>query len=272
MDVKFGGSRLKPQDNAEEQFVMPSMANIETSGNHIYFYDDVDEGTILKLNKLIRDMSTALLIQSQNGLAEPCIYLHINSGGGSVLDAFAAVDTILSCPVTVITIVEGCAASAATLISIAGGRRLIHRHSHMLIHQLSSGFWGKHDEFEDEMQNLNSFMKMIKEFYKQYTLVPPKNLDEILKHDIYLTSAQCVTLGLVDGIIDGGGGKRHVSKPKPKAKKSGAKKPAKKPEGDGSTPAPKAEPEKPEQKPEKKSLLGRGKRKPSVGDVPDPKK
>ncbi len=227
MSIQFGGKMNKPMNNSEEQFVMPSMANIETSGNHIYFYDDVDESTVVKLNKLIRDMSTALVIQSQNGLADPCIYLHINSGGGSVLDAFAAVDTIISCPVKIITIVEGCAASAATLMSIAGHSRFIHKHSHMLIHQLSSGFWGKHAEFEDEMQNLNAFMKMIKDFYKQYTNVPPKSLDEILKHDIYLSASQCVLLGLVDGII-GGGGKRAVSS-KPKSKPKSKAKPKQKP-------------------------------------------
>lgn len=199
--------------------LLPSMVNIETSGNHIYFYDEIDENTILKLNKLIHDMSAALLIQSQNGLSDPCLYLHLNSGGGSVLDAFAAVDTIMNCPVKVITIVEGCAASAATLLSVSGHARYITEHSYMLIHQLSSAFWGKHNEFQDEMQNLNAFMKMIKDFYKKYTAVPPKSIDEILKHDIYLTAEQCVALGLVDGIIASQGGRKNaVSKPKSKAK------------------------------------------------------
>lgn len=213
----------------EDQLIMPLMANIETSGNHIYFYDDVDESTIIKLNKILHDMSTALIIQSQNGLGEPCIYLHINSGGGSVLDAFAAVDTILSCPVQIITIVEGYAASAATLISLAGHRRYIHKHSHMLIHQLSSSFWGKHNEFEDEMQNLNALMKMIKDFYNQFTNVPSKSLDEILKHDIYLSASQCVALGLVDGILESNGRKPFSTKTKAKAKPKSKSKPKPKP-------------------------------------------
>ena len=203
--------------------LMPSLINIDSSGNHIYFYEDVNALTILKLNKLIRDLSTALEIQAKNGLESPCLYIHINSGGGSIFDAFAAVDTIKASPVTVITIVEGYAASAATLISIAGDMRFIHNHSHMLIHQLSSSFWGKHNEFQDEMQNLNALMKIIKEFYGKNTLIPIKNIDEILKHDIYLSSGQCVALGLVDGII--GGVKDAKRKPVP-AKKATARKKA----------------------------------------------
>ncbi len=204
---------MSAAESGDAMDLMPSLINIDTSGNHIYFYEDVNALTILKLNKLIRDLSTALEIQARNGLEAPCLYIHINSGGGSIFDAFAAVDTIRSCPVKVITIVEGYAASAATLISIAGDVRFIHNHSHMLIHQLSSSFWGKHNEFQDEMQNLNTLMKIIKEFYGKNTFIPIKNIDEILKHDIYLSSTQCVTLGLVDGIL--GGGKDAKAKRKP---------------------------------------------------------
>ena len=35
------------------------------------------------------------------------------------------------------------------------------KHAHMLIHQLSSGFWGTMREFKDEMKNNKKLMKMI---------------------------------------------------------------------------------------------------------------
>ena len=54
----------------------------------------------------------------------------------------------------------------------------------MLIHQLSS-IWGTiATNFEDEKKNLDLMMKTIKNVYKQYTKVPTKKLDEILKHDL----------------------------------------------------------------------------------------
>ena len=51
----------------------------------------------------------------------------------------------------------------------------------MLIHQLSTNFWGKYSEFEDEKDNLYFMMKTIKRVYKEYTKVPMGKLDEILK-------------------------------------------------------------------------------------------
>ena len=54
----------------------------------------------------------------------------------------------------------------------------------MLIHQLSSTFWGTYGNFEDEKKNLDLMMKTIKDVYKKYTKVPMKKLDEILKHDL----------------------------------------------------------------------------------------
>ena len=40
------------------------------------------------------------------------------------------------------------------MISIVADERIITPHSYMLIHQLSSGCWGKFSEIEDEFNNL----------------------------------------------------------------------------------------------------------------------
>ena len=71
----------------------------------------------------------------------------------------------------------------------------------MLIHQLSSFFWGKYEEFKDEKQNLDKIMEMIKKVYAEYTKIPTKKLEEILKHDLWLDADQCLEYGLVDEIF-----------------------------------------------------------------------
>ena len=78
------------------------------------------------------------------------IYLHINSYGGIIFDALTAIDVIKACKVPVYTIIEGATASAGTLISVVGDKRFIRPNAHMLIHQLSSGCWGKMMEIEDD--------------------------------------------------------------------------------------------------------------------------
>ena len=112
----------------------------------------------------------------------------------------STIDTIKCLRIPVVSIIEGAAASAATMISIVCDYRIIYPNSLMLIHQLSSSTWGKMDELEDEMKNLKKLMKKIKDLYKKYTKLKEKELDDILKHDIWWDSKKCLSSGLVDEI------------------------------------------------------------------------
>ena len=70
----------------------------------------------------------------------------------------------------------------------------------MLIHQLSSGSWGKMNELEEEMENLKELMNSIKKIYKENTNIPRGELNEILKHDLWWNADICLAKGLVDEI------------------------------------------------------------------------
>ena len=132
------------------------MSNIATDGNHIYFYSEVSRIRMLELNRaLVKANNDMLKKKIELGVCPP-IYLHIHSYGGSVLSCFATIDTILGLECPTVSIIEGAAASAATMISIVCDERKITAHSYMLIHQLSSGFWGKMNEIEDEYQKVGS--------------------------------------------------------------------------------------------------------------------
>ena len=102
--------------------------------------------------------------------------------------------------VPVVSIIEGAAASAATLISVMCDYRIIYKTSYMLIHQLSSGSWGKMNELEEEMENLKELMNSIKTIYKEKTNIPRGEISEILKHDLWWNADICLAKGLVDEI------------------------------------------------------------------------
>ena len=110
-------------------------------------------------------------------------------------------DSITNLSVDVHTIVEGGAASAATFISLAGNHRVMSKNSYILIHQLSSGYYGKYNEIKDEVENLDELMNMIKRIYNERSNVPSNKLDEILKHDLWFSSKKCLKYGLVDEVI-----------------------------------------------------------------------
>ena len=182
----------KPEDNNR----------IEAKSNRIYFYSEVSRGKNLSLNMKIKDLSGDLLDRARNLQVDPGkIYLHINSYGGSVFAGFSSVDYILNSEVPVTSIIDGCAASAATIMSVTAKHRQINKHAYMLIHQLSSGMWGKYQEQKDTMENNDRLMKMIIEIYEEHTKIPKKELNKLLKHDLWWDAETCLKYGLVDEII-----------------------------------------------------------------------
>ena len=163
---------------------------------------NVNRDSAVELNKKIAELeSKSLSLSNSLDIDPPSVKIMINSGGGSIVAGISSMDTIIRSKVPIHTYVDGFAASAATFLSVVGDYRFMSRNSYMLIHQLSSNFWGTYANFEDEKQNLDLMMKTIKGVYKKYTKVPMKELDTILKHDLLWDSQKCLDMGMIDEII-----------------------------------------------------------------------
>ncbi len=201
-DIKWLASDEKTADDDDGADSNDSN-RVLTTNNKIYFYSAVSRPKVLTLNKSLSNLATSLQNRAcaLKSEAPEKIYLHINSYGGSVFAGLAAVDYILSSPIDVVTIIDGCAASAATLMSVVGSHRLMHQHSFMLIHQLSSWLGGKYAELQDDMKNNDLLMKTIKGIYEEHTKIPKSQLSKILKHDLWWNSKKCLQYGLIDDII-----------------------------------------------------------------------
>lgn len=193
----WGASSREKESETIEYF------DLETSANNIYFYDEVNSRTVLNLNKNIKNLENLFVtekIQRNQEFISP-INLHIMSAGGDIMAALAAMDNILGCRAPVNTIIEGGCASAATLISVVGKRRFIRKNSFMMIHQIRVEAEGKYDELKDDLKNLEQWMAILKNIYVKYTRVQVDKLDEILKHDLWWSSEDCLEYGLVDEIL-----------------------------------------------------------------------
>ena len=215
---------LKVKDNVsqdktnkkEKNIIMNDEEDNEGSGdmvsyedNHIYFYDEVNTKSILSLIKYIKIINTKLqqlkmeMSIKYDSPFQPEIYLHINSYGGYITDALAGVDAIRNSRIPITTIIEGVAASSATLLSIVGKKRLINKNSSMLIHQLSGGFNGTHQQMKDDLLNSNYLEETCNNIYLENTRnkLTHKILLETLKHDLWWSSEKCLKYGLIDDII-----------------------------------------------------------------------
>lgn len=205
-------NNTEPEEVEQPQPIMINMgdadqpmptANIRVIENKVLFYGDIIPQSTLELNRILLDLDVKLQ-NTKNVLGDeytPILHLHINTPGGTIMDAFAIVDTIRNMKSDVYTYIDGIVASAGTLIHLVGKKRFMGQNAHLLIHQLSSGVVGTYAEIEDNYYNTTNMMKLLKDFYKKYTKIPMKKLDEILKHDLYLTPEECLQFGIIDVIL-----------------------------------------------------------------------
>lgn len=189
---------------------------VSVLGNHIYFYTDVNETSALQVIKIIKKLTTKILIQkalsnendiysdsedTDTKIINAPIYLHINSNGGNYFDGMAIVDTIRLNKVDVYTIAEGAVASMASIIFLAGKKKFINKNAYILIHEIRSSVSGTFSNIKDEYENCKLLMDKIIEFYKENANIPKKELESILKKDLWIDSDKCIKWKLANKII-----------------------------------------------------------------------
>ena len=188
----------EPTETEEEQTYETCVV---INDNNIYFYTEVSADSIKELLIHIKEITKKnQIIGITYGIDPPPINLYINSEGGCLYSALSIIDIISFNPVIINTIVSGVCMSAATFILLSGHNRYMMPNSYMLIHNISSGFWGKMHEFEDEMKNLNELTKKLKNIYKKTSNITQKHLDKILKTDVLIPAYDCLKYGFIDGI------------------------------------------------------------------------
>lgn len=182
----------------------PAVAPVSVVGNHVYFYTEVNQATILELIKALRQADAELARQSRDlwltGTYLP-IWLHINSEGGELPSGLAAADIIGMIKTPIYTVVEGMAASAATLLSMSGRVRYITPNAVILIHQLSQVVWGTHEDHKDNMKLQDMHMLMLRNFYAGHSKMTVELVASMLEHDTWLSADDVITYGIADAIL-----------------------------------------------------------------------
>ena len=192
-------------DDEDEDHTIDSNTtdNLKTINNHIYFNGDITQKSMFKLANELRNLRNKLKLRELtfNTEQQP-IYLHITTDGGDVYAAFSMVDCIKSLDVPVYSVVDGLVASAGTIISVAAKKKYICPNAYMLIHQLSSGIWGKMSWIEEQVSNLNKIMTHITDLYLKHTSLKEKELKKLLLTDITWNAEECIKKGIADEIYN----------------------------------------------------------------------
>ncbi len=214
------GSRMTPTASFGED----SAKVMNTDTNEIYFVGPITMDSMSDLIKELKSCEKKALEASDSlkktiqeklttvpaadkpfvKLPEPELIplkLTINSPGGEVFAALFAIDEIKRLRITVHTYISGFCASAATLLSLAGKKRYISKHSYMLIHEVRGAFWGKKSDMMDSFENVNKLSDLIINYYVENTKLTREELPAILQRDRYWSAKDCVEKGLADEVL-----------------------------------------------------------------------
>ncbi|ASN72739.1 putative Clp protease [uncultured Caudovirales phage] len=130
------------------------------------------------------------------------IHVHINSGGGSAFDGVAICNQLKQHKAEIIVHIDGWAASAASVIAMAGDKIIMPSNTMMMIHQASTIEYGNADLFEKTARDLRKIDSALAASYKKRFVGTEEELKQLLKDETWLTAEEAVALGLADEIAD----------------------------------------------------------------------
>ncbi|AUT18987.1 hypothetical protein DSLPV1_016 [Dishui lake phycodnavirus 1] len=189
--------------NSKEDEEEETVEVCKVVGNCMFYYGEITpENNLEFLERFAQLESSLMKIAADLRNYVPEIRVEICSDGGDLHCGFALMNALQSSRVRVITVATGACCSAATFFLLGGHERRMTKNAHLLIHQLSTGYWGgKFEEMRDEFKSAKKFMKTIKETYKKHTSLTDEKLKRLLSgRDIYLKPSKCLKYRIVHAL------------------------------------------------------------------------
>lgn len=131
------------------------------------------------------------------------VTVYINSPGGDVFAGAAMYAALMDHPHRVTVKIMGIAASAASVVAMAGDEVLISPVGYLMIHDPWSIVAGNARELEKEAQVLREIGEGILSAYQKKTGLPTEQLEQLLREETYMNAQSAIELGFCDGLWDG---------------------------------------------------------------------
>lgn len=130
------------------------------------------------------------------------VTVHINSPGGDVFAAHAIHNQLIAYAGNVDVVIDGIAASAATIIAMAGARITMPTNSMMMIHNPTMGLDDHYtaDDLDKYANALRAVRQSIIAAYMKRVSVDQAQIEQMMDAETWLTAQECVDMGLADAI------------------------------------------------------------------------
>ena len=183
---------------SSQVFPIKCLIRNESGGpTRVDVYDDIGEGGFFS------EGLTAKAFAAQMSKVKGALEVHINSGGGDVFDGIAIGNAIRKHKGSVTTVVDGIAASIASVIAQAGQDRIMQPGSMMMIHDASTMCWGDEAEMAKTAEVLGKNSDNIASIYAERAGGTPVQWRDTMRKETWFTADEAVSAGLADRVGDG---------------------------------------------------------------------
>ncbi|WP_232305479.1 head maturation protease, ClpP-related [Bacillus toyonensis] len=130
------------------------------------------------------------------------IELHIHSGGGDAFEGIAICNYLRSHKAKVTAVVDGLAASAASLIAMGADKIIMPSNTTMMVHRASTYAYGNADNLEKQAKMLRDVDDALIQTYRNRFNGEFHELEALLDNETYMTAETAKSYGFVDEIVD----------------------------------------------------------------------
>jgi len=147
-------------------------------------------------------LSSALIQTQLETAAGQDVDVHISSAGGSAFDAIAIYDLLKKYQGNVTIYIDALAASAASIVAMAGQRIIMSKYALLMIHKPMVGSGGNADELLKDIQMLNVVQSRLAQIYMDKTGLDGVTVNSLIDSVTWMTADQALDLGFIDQVED----------------------------------------------------------------------
>ncbi|WP_324665839.1 head maturation protease, ClpP-related [Bacillus pacificus] len=130
------------------------------------------------------------------------IELHIHSGGGDAFEGIAICNYLRSHKASVTAVIDGLAASAASLIAMGADKIIMPSNTTMMVHRASTYAYGNADSLEKQAKMLRDVDDALIQSYRNRFNGEFHELEALLDNETYMTAETAKSYGFCDEIVD----------------------------------------------------------------------
>ena len=195
-------------NDAEMNTLVPMVVEQTNRGERSYdIFSRLLKERIIFLTGPINDQVASLIcaqllfLESENPNKD--ISFYVNSPGGVVSSGLAIYDTMQYIRPDVSTVCIGQAASAGSLLLMAGAKekRFALPNAKIMVHQPSGGFQGQASDIEIHAREILETRRRLNEIYAHHTGQPLKTIEQAMERDKFMSAEDSKEFGLIDAVV-----------------------------------------------------------------------